>query len=385
MKHKKALFVLFLVVSTELIGFGIIIPVLPQLALNLNVSSFAIGVLMAVYSLAQFFAAPVLGGLSDQYGRKPLLVMSKIGSVVGYCVLAIANTYGLFFLARLIDGITGGNISIARAYVADITTPEERPKGMAVIGMAFGFGFIVGPALGGILYSHTHGQFWAALAAAAASLVATILTIFLLKEPEKRAETYKHTPLSLIGGFLKLNSKFVMGICAIQFVFMTVFSGFETSFSVFTHHTLGYNVHQNSFLFVGLGLITLCVQGFVTRKKVSKPAKMVQIGLVLALVSFLGLALSSVLSAVLISLVPLAIGIALVGVYLPALLSTLVDADVQGHTMGIYEGFGSLSRVMGPLVTFSLFGLLYAKTYLVFSGVLFVLSLVFYGFQKTVH
>ena len=146
--NKRTGFILFLVVATELIGFGLIIPVLPQLALKFETSSFMIGLLMASYSIAQFFSAPLLGYFSDKIGRKPVLLLSKFGTVLSYMLLAVSQSYTLFLMARLLDGFTGGNISVVRAYVADVTTEKDRPKGMAIIGISFGFGFIIGPAIG---------------------------------------------------------------------------------------------------------------------------------------------------------------------------------------------------------------------------------------------
>ena len=159
-------FVLFVVVFTELIGFGIIIPVLPQLAKSFQLNYFSLGVLMAAFSFAQFIAAPFLGHLSDRVGRKPVLIFSKLGTMLSYILLAYAHTYWLFLLARLFDGFTGGNIAVARAYICDSTTKKGRAKGMAIIGISFGLGFIIGPALGGLLYQERHGQWLISLVAA---------------------------------------------------------------------------------------------------------------------------------------------------------------------------------------------------------------------------
>jgi DHA1 family tetracycline resistance protein-like MFS transporter len=196
---KASLGILFLVVATELIGFGLIIPVLPQIAISFEADPTLLGVLMAAYSFAQFIAAPLLGALSDKYGRKPLLVISKLGTVFAYILLALSQSYVLFLIARLLDGFTGGNISVARAYVADVTSAENRSKGMAVIGIAFGTGFVLGPALGGFLFREGGGHFVPALVAGSLSLIAAILTILFLKEPEKRQES-KSAASQLVSG-----------------------------------------------------------------------------------------------------------------------------------------------------------------------------------------
>ena len=165
MMGNKPLFILFFVVFTELIGFGIIIPVLPQLAKTYQLNYFSLGVLMAAFSFAQFIAAPFLGHLSDKFGRKPVLIFSKAGTMLAYCILAYAQTYWVFLFARLLDGFTGGNIAVARAYVCDVTLHKDRAKGMAIIGIAFGLGFIVGPAISGFFYTEALGHWMISLIA----------------------------------------------------------------------------------------------------------------------------------------------------------------------------------------------------------------------------
>ena len=188
--NRRSFIVLFLLVATELIGFGLIIPVLPQIARQYQSNALLLGILLGSYSFTQFLSFPILGSLSDRFGRKPLLILCKIGTIIGYIIMAFSGSYAGLLIARLIDGFTGGNISVAKAYVTDITSPEDRPKGMAVIGMAFGTGFILGPALGGLLYSEPVNHFFPALVAASLSLFAAILTFFLLEEPKHRRVTH---------------------------------------------------------------------------------------------------------------------------------------------------------------------------------------------------
>ena len=147
----KSLLTIFLIVFIDLLGFGIILPLLPYIAEKYSANPFQIGMLTATYSFFQLIAAPILGRLSDRYGRKKLLIISQFGSAVGYLILGLSGNLPLLFLSRIIDGITGGNISIAQAYIADVTTKENRARGMGMIGAAFGLGFIFGPAIGGFL------------------------------------------------------------------------------------------------------------------------------------------------------------------------------------------------------------------------------------------
>lgn len=349
---KKTGFILFLIVATELIGFGLIIPILPQLALKFEVSSFAIGFLMAAYSLAQFFAAPLLGILSDKIGRKPVLLLSKFGTVMSYLLLAASQSYTLFLVSRLLDGFTGGNISVARAYVADVTSEKDRPKGMAIIGISFGLGFVLGPAIGGFVYQENLDHTLAALIAGTASLVAFFLTLLLLKEPKKHKEVQKRDPL--IKQLLSVNNVSVQIIFLVFFIYMLVFSGFETSFSVFTNRLFLFSAKENSWLFMYAGILAIFIQGGLARFTPNNLHRTTYIGFGFLAFSFLGLALTFRVWMLFAFLFILSIGVAILNTFLPSLLSTQVSKEKQGLVMGIYEGLGSLCRVLGPLFTYTM-------------------------------
>ncbi len=371
--QNKSFAILFLVVATELIGFGLIIPILPQLASQFNVSSIWIGVLLASYSLAQFIAAPILGGLSDVYGRKPVLLASKLGSCLAYGVLAVSQSYTMFLIARLIDGFTGGNISTARAYVADITTPATRAKGMAVIGISFGTGFILGPALGGFLYGAFEGHMIPALVAGSFSVIAFILTWLFLEEPVKRTPSVQGKRFLHFSAILK--SPVIQVVCVLQLIYMTVFSGFETTFSVFTSKEFHYSAQNNSLLFMYAGLLALVVQGFIMRKTSSKTQLMVVFGFVITAIGFLLLARSQWLWGLLVALAVFSVGIGLINAYLPALLSTVCNPDDKGKVMGIYESLGSLGRIFGPTMAYMGFVASMVHLYLAYVVVLLLLAI----------
>ena len=376
--QKKSFGILFICVATELIGFGLIIPILPQLSLTLKTSPLQLGLLMAAYSAAQFISAPILGHLSDIYGRKPLLVLSKIGSLIGYLVLAVSHTYPLFLLSRLIDGFTGGNISIARAYVADITSPEDRPKGMAIIGIAFGVGFIIGPAIGGLLYGMHQRYLIPALVAALCSAIATLVTFFWLPEPPVRRHCESGIG-QILHGFSILKFPIIASICMFQLIYMMLFSGFETTLSVFTHIIFAFTERTNSWLFVYAGLMTLLVQGTIARKKNLPLIPSLLVGTGCMTLGFGLLSLSSSLLILGISLAFLSIGIGIIGAFLPSLFSLYVSPNHQGKAMGIFEGLGSLSRVLGPIIGFCLFSLSPRIGYVLFSSILLLSGLVFFS------
>src|SRR5262247_2232019 len=182
----RPLAIIFLTILVNLIGFGIIIPLLPSYAETFGASPLVIGLLFAVFSLCQLAAAPALGDLSDRYGRRPVLIFSLAGTVVSFVMLALAHSIAMLFAARIVDGLSGGNISTARAYVADVTEPKDRARAYGFIGAAFGLGVILGPALSGVLarYSYT-APIWAA---AAITLVAAAMALVWLPETVHRAQ-----------------------------------------------------------------------------------------------------------------------------------------------------------------------------------------------------
>src|SRR6476646_9774713 len=182
----RPLLIIFLTIFVNLIGFGIIIPLLPYYAQQFGAQPLVIGLLFAIYSLCQLIAAPVLGDLSDRWGRRPILIFSLAGTVVSFVMLAMAHSVAMLFLARIVDGLSGGNISTARAYVADVTEPKDSAKAYGLIGAAFGLGFIMGPALSGVLAKVSYtAPIWAA---AAVTLVATVVAWLWLPETVHRAQ-----------------------------------------------------------------------------------------------------------------------------------------------------------------------------------------------------
>ena len=188
----RPLVIIFLTIFVNLVGFGIIIPLLPYYAETFGASPVIVGLLFAVFSLCQLVAAPALGDLSDRYGRRPVLVFSLAGTVVSFVMLAVAHSVAMLFAARIVDGLSGGNISTARAYVADVTEPKDRARAYGLIGAAFGLGFILGPALSAVL---SHISYTAPIwAAAAVTLVATIMAWLWLPETVHRAHAGSGNP-----------------------------------------------------------------------------------------------------------------------------------------------------------------------------------------------
>lgn len=350
--NKKALTIIFLIVATELIGFGIIIPVLPQIGLKLGVTGFRLGLLTATYSLFQFIAAPILGALSDKYGRKKLLVISQLGTVASYVILAFSQNFWMFLFARMVDGITGGNIAIARAYISDITKPEDRPRGMALIGMSFGLGFILGPAIGGIVFALGGSFMIAALIAGLMSLIALILTIVLLKE-ERHINSEKEITFKKF--VHAISDKNILTILVASLIFGIAVTGFQMTLTLLTHLKFGLDEKANSLLFTYMGFLTLFVQGVVVRKANGHVKTMSQIAMILAIIALVSMAFAPSMIFVYIIMIFFSLSFGLLNAYMPSLLSTMKENDPEGEVMGAYEAVSGLGRVIGPIAMTSLF------------------------------
>ncbi|MBK8985462.1 MAG: MFS transporter [Chloroflexi bacterium] len=261
----KRILPIFVIVLIDLLGLTIIIPLMPLYAASFNASPAVIGMLGATYPVMQFIGAPILGRLSDKYGRKPILVISQIGTLSGFLLLGVANTLPLLFLSRIIDGISGANIATAQAAITDSTTEKTRTQGLGLIGAAFGLGFIVGPVIAFVALALTNNNYHApAFAAAAFSFLSILLTIFWFKEtlPEEKRGQGDRKPTFSFAAMAKALSYPTVGILLIlMFAQQLAFGGFEQLLSLFTLNRLGLNAAGNSIIFVYIGVIVVAVQG----------------------------------------------------------------------------------------------------------------------------
>ena len=381
--NRKAIFTIFTIILTDLIGFGIIIPLLPTLSDKLNIHGYWLGLLVASYALAQFVSAPILGNLSDRYGRKPILIISKAGTVIAYIMFAFAGNFPILLLSRLIDGFTGGNITAARAYISDITTKENRSRGMAIIGISFGLGFILGPALGGIFYSIGGSQTLPALVGAGLCLFSLILTQLFLDESHREGQVINHRPFS-IKNFLEIfKHPVIQQILIVQFIVMLAMSGFQTTLSFFTDSLFAFSPQNNSYLFVYLGVISLIAQGYLSSHKSKDIHGYAKVGVIIYAIGTGLIAISPNVWFMFFAVAVSSIGSSLFSVFLPTLLSTVDSKDPEGEIMGAYEGISSLARVVGP----ALFGSLVISfpRPIYFASALITLAALYYFPKKSAN
>ncbi|WP_420631239.1 MFS transporter [Candidatus Leptofilum sp.] len=261
----KRILPIFVIVLVDLLGLTIIIPLLPLYATAFGASPFVIGLLGAAYPLMQFLGAPILGRLSDKYGRKPVLIVSQIGTFAGFLLLGFANSLWLIFVSRLIDGISGANIATAQAAISDSTTEKTRTQGLGLIGAAFGLGFIIGPVIAFVSLALTDNDYSVpAFAAAAFSLFSIILTSTWFKEtltPEKRQLAGGKVSLSLGALVTAVKHPAVGLLLVLMFAQQLAFGGFEQILALFTLNRLGLNASGNAVVFVFVGFIVVAVQG----------------------------------------------------------------------------------------------------------------------------
>ena len=351
MKQRSPLVLIFGTVFLDLVGFGIVIPVLPLYAERFGASPLVVGFLLGVYSAMQCLFAPILGRLSDRVGRRPVLLVSVIGTSVGFLLTGLARSLWLLFVARILDGITGGNISTAQAYIADVTPPHERSRGVGLIGAAFGLGFIFGPAIGGLL-SHVSLAapfLFASLLAAANALAIYFFLPESLPVERRRKEERQASFRDLFG---ELRQRPIGVILAAYFFTVVSFSLLTATYALFTERRLGYTAAHNGYIFAGQGLIGAIIQGGLLGSLVATfgDKKLIIAGTATLALSLFLLPFSSTTTILLLVTTGVAIGHSLVLAPLNGLASKNAHETAQGRILGLMQSASSLARVVGPVL-----------------------------------
>lgn len=359
MKNTKMLFIL-ITMFLNFLGFSIIIPILPflvgQYVHNANMIALYVGLLLSAYAFCQFFASPGLGALSDRFGRRPILLVSLGGSVIGYIFLGFGGALWVLFLGRIIDGLTGGNISTIFAYVADITQPQDRGKYYGMLGAAGGFGFMIGPALGGIL-AHIHLAM-PMFVAAGVTLINMLWGWAVLPESLQQHHKIEKVDIAHLNPFSQFSHVFSLQILRklflSGFIFFFAMNAMYGNASVYLKDVFGWNVTQIGLLLFGVGILDILTQGYLVRKllPIFGEAKLSGAGLVLCAVGFGIGALTAVYTVPLllfIGVILLNVGDGLFEPSLSSLISGAVGPKMQGRVQGANQGMQSVSRVIGPL------------------------------------
>lgn len=352
---RSPLLPIFLIVFVGLLGFGIIIPLLPLYANKFGASPFVAGLLLSTYSLLQLVATPYLGALSDRIGRRPVLIVSQIGTVLSFLLLGVANSLPLLFAARILDGISGGNISTAQAYISDVVDEKNRAKAFGLIGVAFGLGFILGPVIGGVL-SHGGNFYRPALAAASISFVSLLLTIFYLPESLPRAKRSQQRQPRVIDieGVRRAWGYEQLGLLlVIFFLFSLVQAGFEGLFTLFGDRKFGLGPREAGYLLGYVGVLGVLVQGGAIGPLVQRlgERRVLQAGLVAGAIGFVWAGFANSLPMLMVALVPVSFGLGVATPTTNSLIARESPPNERGRILGISQSMSALARVFGPLLS----------------------------------
>lgn len=375
---RSPLFLMALTIFIDFTGFGLVIPLLPFWAEHLGAGPFGVGLILTSYALAQFIFTPVLGALSDRYGRKRIIFVSLCVEVVSFALTALAGSLPMLLIARVVGGIGASNIGSAQAVVSDVTPPEKRAAGMGMIGAAIGMGFVVGPALGGLFSAHsTTLPFWIALGLA---LVNALLVLLLLPETRKKQEgaVTREGPGILFSAWGKvMRHGAIVSLVLVNLLYTLAFTGMETVFPLLTQKNFGWNATQNGYVFTYVGVLIVVMQGGLVRQLVKRwgERNLMLSGLVLLGAGLIMLIWSSSLALMLVAVGILSIGDGAVTPTSSAVLSLISPTNEQGEILGFAQGLGGLGRTIGPLIAGALFSVGPGTPFLV-GGIFALLAIV---------
>ena len=341
-------------VAVDLVGFGIVLPILPLYARRFHASSFEAAALLAAFSAASFVASPLWGRLSDRIGRKPVLLISLAGTAAGSLLTGLAGGLVLLFVARVVDGVSGASVAVAQASVSDLASPAERPRLFGLLGAAFGVGFVAGPAIGALAaFGAPRLPF---LIAAAIAGINTVVALRRLPETLPSAGRQAHRPANPFAGLA--GGREIGGLIAAAFCALVAFSAFEATFSLFGRRHLGFGLSSTAAVFTAVGAVIVVVEGGLIRMVVGRFGEVatLRIGLVLNAAGLVLLAPGGGWALAAPALVALAAGQGLVQPTMSSVLAGRADPRRRGQLLGAQQSAGGLARVVGPVVGGALLG-----------------------------
>jgi DHA1 family tetracycline resistance protein-like MFS transporter len=369
------------------LGFSIIIPILPFLVErfvpNPNLLAIYIGILFSTYALCQFLASPALGALSDLWGRRPVLLISLFGSIIGYLFLALGGSFPVLLIGRIIDGLTGGNISTVFAYLADITKPEERSKYYGMVGAAGGFGFMIGPAIGGVLGAvHLTLPLYLAAGITAVNMIWGYFVLPESLKPEHKLEKFELSHLNPFGHLFELFSIDILKqLFMTSFIFFFAFNAIYGITSIYSKDTFLWGTTQIGILLFIVGVIGIFAQGFLIRKLIPRfgEIKISIAGLVLSLIGITIAAFTSFYPSIIvfyIGFIILNLGDGILEPSIAGLTTNSVGPKMQGRLQGANQSIQSMARVLGPLFASFVYGYFRGAPYIT-GEIFFVIALFF--------
>ena len=350
---KKKLALIFGFVFVDLLGYSLILPLLPYYADTFGASITLVGLLGTSNALAQLIAAPIIGRLSDRYGRRPLLIFSIAGTVFSFLLLGFAKSLTMLFISRIMDGLLGGNIALARAYITDVTDEKTRSRGLGIIGAAFGVGFIIGPAMGGFLSQF--GFNVPAFVAAGLSLINLILVIIFLpeslpSEDRQKMRNSPHTRFTLKKLREELSRPCVGNLLYIGLFYSLAFTLFQSNFALFTKQRLGLSAQSTSFILTYVGLLSVLVQGFAIGFLTDrfKERNLILSGAIIMTASLLAWGFSPNVPFLLVALAPISLSAGILNVVLTSQLTKSVYKEDVGGTLGLSASLQTVAQIAMP-------------------------------------
>jgi multidrug resistance protein len=359
---RSPLFLMALTVFIDFAGFGLILPLLPFWAERLGVGPVGVGLVLTAYALAQFLFTPVLGALSDRYGRRPIILASLLIEALSLALSALAGSLTILLAARFFGGLGASNIGSAQAVVTDVTPTEGRAGGMGLVGAAIGLGFVIGPALGGLLAPlGTAVPFWVAMLVALANalLVLRFLpeTRWMRTTPPSASSATHDARVVLAGWRQVLHCPLVARLVAMNLLFTVAFTALETVFALFTQHAFGWAAKQNGYLFTYIGVLIVLMQGGLVGQLAQRwgERRLLLAGLVTLAAGLACLPWSTRLPQLLVVLGVISIGDGAVTPVVSTLLSFASPPEARGKTLGLAQAGAGLARIIGPLLAGSAF------------------------------
>ena len=351
---RSALGAIFLTVFLDMVGFGTIIPIVPRFARRLDDNALAATALMSAYSFFQLLMAPVWGRVSDRIGRRPVLLVSIAAGIIANLLFGVVGALWALYLARSLAGAAGANISTAQAYIADVTTPADRARGMGMIGAALGMGFVLGPAIGGVAAQLGDAR-TPFLVAAALAGINFLYVLLALPEPKRAGERAPARRLTIAGLRTTLGRPALIRLIVLVFAMTLAFTQLEATFPLWTHDEYGYGERETSYLFVFIGVVLIIVQGAIVRRLARKigESRLIIVGSfmmagALALLPLGGGARGFAVLLPVLALVAAGNGLAFPS--LTAAVSQTADPSSQGEVLGVSQSAASLARILGPLI-----------------------------------